>query len=62
MRFRGCDSSQCRRDFLHPLLAAGELWLWQIKSPSQVTRCRAMKSQREHARHRRKYAEGQLPA
>ena len=35
--------------------------MWQTKSPAQVIRCHAMKSQREHARHRRKYAEGQLP-
>lgn len=44
-----------------PLLSTRELWLWRTKSPEQVVRCRAMKSLREHKRHRRKYAEGQLP-
>jgi HAD superfamily hydrolase (TIGR01484 family) len=46
--------------FPEPLLTAGELWLWQTKSPSSVIRCRGMTSLREHVRHRRKYAEGQL--
>lgn len=43
------------------LLTVGEVWLWHTKSPLQVVKCRAMKSDREHVRHRRKYSEGQLP-
>ncbi len=47
--------------FSAPQLATGEFWLWEPKYPLRVTRYLAMKSLREHARHRRKYAEGQLP-
>ena len=48
-------------EFPAPQLATGEFWMWELKCPLRVTRCLAMKSEREHARHRRKYAEGQLP-
>jgi len=47
--------------FPAPQLAPGEFWLWEPKCPLRVTRYLAMKSHREHLRHRRKYAEGQLP-
>jgi HAD superfamily hydrolase (TIGR01484 family) len=68
----GIDAEQAAYDFAAatqvelpkfplPLLSPGELWLWETKRPSQVIRCRALKSLREHTRHRRKYAEGQLP-
>jgi len=39
----------------------GEILLWTIKNPSRVLQCKAIKSLRQHHRHRRKYAEGQLP-
>ncbi len=42
-------------------LGTGEVWLWRTRNPPQVVRCRALKSHREHTRHLRKYAEGQLP-
>jgi len=44
-----------------PPLEPGEIWLWPTKIAQQPTRCRALKSHREHERHRRKYTEGQLP-
>ncbi len=47
--------------FPAPQLETGDFWLWKIQPPPQVTRCRGIKSHREHQRHRRKYAEGQLP-
>lgn len=47
--------------FAQPPLDTGEVWLWRTQSPTQVVRCRALKSHREHTRHLRKYAEGQLP-
>jgi hypothetical protein len=50
-----------RPQFPAPQLATGDFWLWLPKHPLQVTRCRAIRSHREHQRHRRKYAEGQLP-
>ncbi len=70
--FVGADADQAALDFAvatetepprfpPPVLSVGEVWLWQTKSPLQFVRCRAMKSEREHIRHRRKYAEGQLP-
>ncbi len=39
----------------------GEILIWTIGNPSHVTVCKAIKSLRQHHRHRRKYAEGQLP-
>lgn len=50
-----------RPDFGQPPLAPGEVWLWRTQDPSHAVRCRALKSHREHTRHLRKYAEGQLP-
>lgn len=40
---------------------AGEIFVWSIRNRSSIQRCKPMKSQRHHHRHRRKYAEGQLP-
>lgn len=68
----GLDAEQVARNFgaatgvnppqfPAPQLETGEFWLWKIEPPLQVTRCRGIKSHREHQRHRRKYAEGQLP-
>ena len=68
----GVDANEAALDFaiatdIEPpqfsplLLTVGEVWLWHTKSPLQVVKCRAMKSDREHVRHRRKYSEGQLP-
>ncbi len=53
-------------DFAEPELPLdeildGEILIWTTASPSLVQRCKAMKSQRQHHRHRRKYSEGQLP-
>jgi hypothetical protein len=39
----------------------GEILIWTTSSPSRITRCKALKSLRQHHRHRRKYSEGQLP-
>lgn len=47
--------------FPAPPLETGDFWLWMPRNQSQITRCRGIKSHREHQRHRRKYAEGQLP-
>jgi len=38
----------------------GEILIWNTKDSSPVKRCKPIKSLREHHRHRRKYAEGQL--
>jgi len=38
----------------------GEILIWNTKDSSTVKRCKPIKSLREHHRHRRKYAEGQL--
>lgn len=43
-----------------PSLDAGDVWLWNIIDSADPVRIRALKSDREHTRHRRKYAEGQL--
>ncbi len=53
-------------DFSKPVLPAdeiqeGEILIWRTADPSSVQRCKAIKSQRQHHRHRRKYSEGQLP-
>ena len=42
-----------------PDLTAGEVWQWDLVSILPI-RFKALKSTREHTRHRRKYAEGQL--
>jgi HAD superfamily hydrolase (TIGR01484 family) len=42
-------------------LEYGEVVLWTVANPEGVQYCKAIKSQRQHHRHRRKYAEGQLP-
>lgn len=42
-------------------LEDGEVLLWTIGQPSRVRLCKAIKSVRQHHRHRRKYAEGELP-
>jgi len=39
----------------------GEILLWNTKDSASAKRCKPIKSLREHHRHRRKYAEGQLP-
>ncbi len=43
-----------------PNLETGEVWLWNTNDSTNPIRFRALKSDREHSRHRRKYAEGQL--
>ncbi len=43
-----------------PSLSTGEVWQWNLLDSDSPTRFHAMKSNREHTRHRRKYAEGQL--
>ena len=43
-----------------PALATGEVWQWNLLDLGSPIRFMAMKSTREHTRHRRKYAEGQL--
>jgi len=43
-----------------PDLIAGEVWQWDLVDTISPIRFKAMKSTREHTRHRRKYAEGQL--
>lgn len=43
-----------------PSLDAGDVWLWNIIDSADPVRIRALKGDREHTRHRRKYAEGQL--
>lgn len=43
-----------------PALATGEVWQWNLLDSVSPIRFMAMKSTREHTRHRRKYAEGQL--
>ena len=43
-----------------PNLETGEVWFWKITDSTCPLRLRAMKSDREHSRHRRKYAEGSL--
>ena len=45
-----------------PHLEVGEVWFWNITDLTCPQRLRAFKSDREHNRHRRKYAEGQLSA
>ncbi len=70
--FVGHDADQVAQNFAaaiqvdaprlpSPQLATGEVYLWQTKTALPVKRCRAIRSRREHERHRRKYAEGQLP-
>jgi HAD superfamily hydrolase (TIGR01484 family) len=46
---------------LNPTLNEGEIFVWSVRDPSKVIRCKPIRSQRQHHRHRRKYAEGQLP-
>jgi HAD superfamily hydrolase (TIGR01484 family) len=56
------DAVQVRQPHLPaPPLEPGEIWLWQTTGAQPPKRCRALKSHREHERHRRKYTEGQLP-
>lgn len=43
-----------------PPLATGEVWQWTVGNLASPIRFMATKSTREHTRHRRKYAEGQL--
>jgi len=43
-----------------PPLATGEVWQWIVGNSSPPIRFMAIQSAREHTRHRRKYAEGQL--
>ena len=43
-----------------PPLASGEVWQWNLLNSVSPIRFNAMKSTREHTRHRRKYIEGQL--
>ena len=43
-----------------PVLTTGEVWQWNLIDSVTPIRYNAMKSTREHTRHRRKYAEGQL--
>ena len=43
-----------------PPLASGEVWQWNLRDSVAPIRFNAIKSSREHTRHRRKYAEGQL--
>ncbi len=68
----GDDASKTIEDFIsiidvdEPDLPAaepseGDILVWSIRNPSNMQRCKPMKSQRQHHRHRRKYAEGQLP-
>ncbi len=68
----GSDAATTVQDFASvvdvdlPILPAsenveGEIILWEINNPTQARQCKALKSVREHHRHRRKYAEGQLP-
>ncbi len=45
-----------------PHLEVGEVWFWKITDSTSPQRLRAFKSDREHNRHRRKYAERQLSA
>jgi len=39
----------------------GEILIWTTESPPRIQQCKALKSLRQHHRHRRKYSEGQLP-
>ena len=69
----GLDAEQTMLDFgiaanrdtphlPEPHLEVGEVWFWNITDLTCPQRLRAFKSDREHNRHRRKYAEGQLSA
>lgn len=58
----GIGSNRDTPHLSEPHLEVGEVWFWKIADSKCPLRLRAFKSDREHNRHRRKYAEGQLSA
>lgn len=48
-------------DLAFPDLEQGEAWHWGLNEPSPPTVIKVKKSQTDRRRHRRKYAEGELP-